>query len=262
MNDTKQIEALKSLADATRESSRPDKRVWVASVRVSPGAYLVVSSVLTFSAGLLLRSEQDGWALLALVLAWMVLPALALTDKIAFDGQSLVRRGVVPFMFQLISGRREQLSVADVERVDTNAVRTLRRGGRVRYRYRSQITGRGTGFVFASGGRRYREMVQRLFPLIHDDKIDLRTRELRDYLTDPKSLNRELGSLKLAPSDVLDNATADFKLGGKKDHAEEPGEVHEISPSDVERALLLRQLGNKLRIAGRLREAGELSGGH
>lgn len=259
MNDTKQIEALKSLADAAKERSRPGKRVCVASVRVSPGAYLVVSSVLTFSAGLLLRSEQDGWALLAIVVAWTLLPALALTDKIAFDGQSLVRRGVMPFLFQLISGRRQQLSVAEVERVDTNAVRTLRRGGRVRYRYRSQITGRGTGFVFASGGRRYREMVQRLFPLIHDDKIDLRTRELRDYLCDPKSINRDLDWLKLAPSDVLDNATAECKLGGKREHVEEPGkrDAHGISPSDVERAILLRELGNKLRIAGRLREAGE-----
>jgi len=260
MNDTKQIEALKSLADAAKERSRPGKRVFVASVRVSPGAYLVVSSVLTFSAGLLLRSEQDGWALLAIVVAWTLLPGLALTDKIAFDGKSLVRRGVMPFLLQLVSGRRQQLSVAEVERVDTNAVRTLRRGGRVHYRYRSQITGRGTGFVFASGGRRYRKMVQRLFPLIHDDKIDLRTRELRDYLCDPKSINRDLDWLKLAPSDVLDNATAEIKLGGKREHrehVEEQSDAHGISPSDVERAILLRELGNKLRIAGRLREAGE-----
>ncbi|MCM3900511.1 MAG: hypothetical protein ND866_02280 [Pyrinomonadaceae bacterium] len=257
MNETKQIEAFKSLADAVEERSGPGKRVWLASVRVSPGAYLVASSVLTFSAGLLLRSEQDGWALLAIVLAWVLLPALAMTDKIAFDGQLVVRRGVLPFIFQLISGRSQHLSVAEVERVDTNAVRTLRRGGRVRYRYRSQIIGKGTGFAFASGGRRYREMVQRLFPLIHDDKIDLRTRELRDYLCDPKSLNRELDWLKLASSEVLDNATAEFKLGGKREHAEEKDGAHEVSPSDVERAILLRQLGNKLRIAGRLREAGE-----
>lgn len=257
MNDTKQIEALKSLADVAKERSRPGKRAWLASVRVSPGAYLVVSSVLTFLAALLLRSEQDGWALFAVMVGWALLPALALTDKIAFDGQSLVRRGVVPFIFQRISGQRQQLSVAEFERVDTNAVRTLRRGGRVRYRYRSQIIGRGTGFVFASGGRRYREMVQRLFPLIDDDKIDLRTRELRDYLCDPKSLSRELKTLRLAPSDVLDNATAEFKLGGKKEHTEGQGETAEISVTDVERAILLRELGNKLRIAGRLREAGE-----
>jgi len=126
----------------------------------------------------------------------------------------------------------------------------------VRYRYRSQIIGRGTGFVFASGGRRYREMVQRLFPLIHDDKIDLRTRELRDYLCDSKSLNRELDWLKLAPADVLDNATVEFKLGGRREHAGEQSDT-QINPGDVERAILLRELGNKLRIAGRLREAGE-----
>lgn len=257
MNDTKQIENLTSLADAAKERSRPGRRVYLASVRASHGGYLVVSSVLTFSAGLLLRSELDAWALIAVIVAWTLLPALALTDKIAFDGQSLIRRGAAPFIFQLISGRRQQLTLAEVERVDTNAVRTLRRGGRVRYRYRSQISGRGTGFAFSSGGRRYREMVQRLFPLIHDDKIDLRTRELRDYLCDPKSLNRELNSLKLAPSNVLDNATAEFKLGGKKEHAEKQGSALEVSPGDVDRAILLRQLGNKLRIAGRLREAGE-----
>jgi tetratricopeptide (TPR) repeat protein len=257
MNETKQIEAFKSLADAAKESSRPEKRVLLASVRVSPGAYLVVSSVMTFFAGLLLRSEQDGWALLVIGFAWTLVPLLALTDKIVFDGESLMRRGVVPFIFQLISGRTHQLSIAEVERVDTNAVRTLRRGGRVRYRYRSQVSGRDTSFVFASGGRRYREMVGQLFALIHDDKIDLRTRELRDYLCDPKLLNRELGCLNLAPSDVLDNATAEFKLGGKRDQTVDESDTYEVSPGDIERALLLRQLGNKLRIAGRLREAGE-----
>ena len=257
MDDSKQMEVLQSLADAAQERAEPGKQDWIASVRSSAGAYLVVSSILTFSAGLLLRSHQDGFALVAIIIAWTLLPALALTDKIAFDGQSLVRRGIVPFIFRLVSGRGQQLNLAEVERVDTNAVRTLRRGGRVRYRYRSQIIGKGTGFVFASGGRRYREMVQRLFPLIHDDKIDLRTRELRDYLCDPKSLNRELDWLKLAPSDVLDNATAEFKLGGKRDHDQEQSEAYQVSPSDFERAILLRQLGNKLRIAGRLREAGE-----
>ena len=223
MNETNHIEALKSLADSANERSGP-ARVGVASVRVSPGILWLRSLRFRRSA---VRSEQDGGPA-NIVVAWILLPTLALTDKIAFDGQLLVRRGVAPFIFQLISGRRQRLSVAEVERVDTNAVRTLRRGGRVRYRYRSQIIGRGSGFVFASGGRRYREMVKRLFPLIHDDKIDLRTRELRDYLCDAKSLNRELDWLKLASTDVLDNATAEFKLGGKRDHIEAYG-AHEVS---------------------------------
>ena len=257
MNNTKQMEALKSLAEVAKERDLPGKKVYLASVRVSPGAYLAASSVLTFSAALLLRSGKEGWALVGLVIAWLVIPLFALTDKIAFDGQSLIRRGLVPFVHQLVSGRSQQLSLADFERVDTNAVRTLRRGGRVRYRYRSMVVGKGTGFVFASGGKSFREMVRQLFPLIHDDKIDLRTRELRDYLCDPKSLNSEVAALRLASDDVLGNVSSKFRIGGKKDSCEGESKSLKTDSRDIERALLLRQLGNQLRVAGRLREAGE-----
>ncbi len=257
MNDTKHIEALKSIAEGAKGRQRSGKTTYLASVRVSPGAYLAFSSALTFSAALLLRSQREGWALIALVVGWALVPALALTDQIAFDGQALVRRGLMPLIQQLISGHRQRLGIADFERVNTNAVRTLRRGGRVRYRYRSQIAGKGIGFVFASSGRRYREMVRQLFPLIHDDKLDLRTRDLRDYLCDPKSLSREVKAMQLASTDVLDNATAAYKLGRKKQSGEGPQEPVEMSTLAIERAIQLGQLGNRLRIAGRLREAGE-----
>jgi tetratricopeptide (TPR) repeat protein len=257
MNDTKQMAALKSLAEVARERDRSGKRVYVASVRVSPGAYLAVSSILTFSAALLLRVGREGWALIALCAAWLLMPALALTDKIAFDGESLMRRGLLPFFRQLVSGRKQRLHLAEFERVDTNAVRTLRRGGRVRYRYRSMIIGRSAVFIFVSGGKSYRKMVRQLFPLIDDDKIDLRTRELRDYLCDPKSLSSEVEALKLASSDVLDNASAKIKVGGKKELGEVDSNDLETPTGDIERALLLRRLGNELRVAGRLREASE-----
>ena len=257
MNETTQIEALKSLAEAAEARKASGRRIYLASVRVSPGTYLVVSSVLTFVAALLLRSEREGWALISLIAAWGLLPALALTDRIAFDGVALVRRGLMPLLHQLVSGQRQQLCVADFERVDTNAVRTLRRGGRVRYRYRSQIAGKGADFVLASGGAGYRQMVQQLFPLIHNDKLDLRTRDLRDYLCDPKLLRAELQTLQLASPDVLENATSDIKLGGKREGHPTESETRELSASAVERAQMLRQLGNRLRIAGRLKEAGE-----
>jgi len=258
MNDTKQISVLNTLAEVAKARERPHKRVPLASIRVSPGAYLAAASVLTFTSALLLRSENNIWALVALGSAWLIVPVLAFADRIAFDGQLLIRRGPLPFMLQLISGRRQQLSIADFERVDTNALRTLRRGGRVRYRYRTQIIGKGIGFSFASGGKSYREVVRQLYPLIHDDKMDLRTRELRDYLCDPKSLRREVQALQLASADVLDGATADFKLGRAKHSRQGKTEPSEFSSAiDIERALQLRRLGNKLRIAGRLREAGE-----
>jgi hypothetical protein len=259
MNDTDQIETLRALSEAARERERPRKGLRLASVRASPGSYLAAASVLTFASALLLRSEKDFLALAAVGVAWLIIPILALTDRIEFDGQFLVRRGPAPFLLRLIAGRRKELSLPDFEKVDTHAVRTLRRGGRVRYRYRTLIVGRNAEFAFASGGRSYREMVRQLFPLVPQDKLDLRTIELRDYLCEPKPLNRDVKSLRLASADVLDSATLDFKLGGKRQRPldEAKDAPTPVSTVDTERAILLGQVGNKLRIAGRLNEARE-----
>jgi len=258
MNDTDQIETLKALTEVARERERPRKGVRLASVRVSPGSYLAAASVLTFCSALLLRSERDVLALATVSVAWLIIPLLALTDRIEYDGEFLVRRGPIPFLLQRLTGRRKELSVTDFEKVDTQAVRTLRRSGRVRYRYRTQIVGKNLEFIFASGGRKYRSMVRQLFPLIHQDKLDLRTIELRDYLCEPKPLNTDVHSLQLASADVLEGATLDFKLGGKKQKlASQTDDSGTVAPIDGERAILLGQVGNKLRIAGRLNEARE-----
>jgi tetratricopeptide (TPR) repeat protein len=99
-------------------------------------------------------------------------------------------------------------------------------------------------------------MVRELFPLIHEDKLDNRSRDLRDYLNEPSSLNRKTRLSQLAPEDVLDRAKSDFKLGGRSAERYDKPQA-EISPEEAERAHLLRRLGNELRVSGRLREAGE-----
>jgi tetratricopeptide (TPR) repeat protein len=213
--------------------------------------------VLTFGSALLMRSEKDLWALVVIGVAWLIVPILALTDRIEFDGQTLSRRGPAPFLARLIVGREKRLSIADFEKVDTQALRTLRRGGRVRYRYRTQIVGKSAEFIFASGGGSYREMVRQLFPLIHRDKLDIRTLELADYLCDPKELNAEVRSLHLASDEVLDSATMDFKLGRKRSELIDETQAAAASQTDRNRATLLGKLGNHLRVAGRLSEARE-----
>ncbi len=259
MNDSEQIETLKALTEVARERERPRKEPRLARVRVSPGSYLAAASVLTFCSALLLRSERDVLALGAVSVAWLIIPVLALTDRIEFDGQFLVRRGPIPFLIRHITGRKKELSVTDFEKVDTQAVRTLRRSGRVRYRYRTQVVGKNIEFTFASGGQSYRGMVRQLFPLIHSDKLDLRTIELRDYLCEPQPRNTEVHSLQLASAAVLEGASLDFKLGGrKKARASRNDETANQGASiDGERAMLLGQVANKLRIAGRLNEARE-----
>src|SRR5260370_40675907 len=112
MSETKQLETLSALAEASKERERVQKRAPVASVRVSPGPYLALASVLTFSSALLLRSENDALALTLLLVAWLVITLGALTDRIVFDGQSLIWRGFVPLGVRLVSRSPKQIAIA------------------------------------------------------------------------------------------------------------------------------------------------------
>src|SRR5436190_22285478 len=161
MEKSEEVQALSRIREANRKRQRTRLKA-LASVRVSPGAYLAVASIMTFASVLLLRAQNEGWALIALAAGWLIAPALALTDRVVFDGETLSRRGFIPSLIRIFKGRFRELSVGDIEKVDTNAVRTLRRGGSVRYRYRTQVNGKGQSFVFASGGRSYRKMVRQL----------------------------------------------------------------------------------------------------
>jgi len=254
MNEADQTESLNALAEVGGQRERPR----LASVRVSPGSYLAAASVLTFVSALLLRSGRDIFALAAILVAWLVIPLLAWRDRIEFDGSTLSRRGFAPALLGALGVGPKSLRIEQFEKVETQAVRTLKKGGKVRYRYRTQIVGRQVQFTFASGGQSYRNMVRQLFPLINHDKMDLRTTELRDYLSDPKALDAEVNELKLASADVLESATQNFKLGGKKRSSTDGVTKADSSLAlEPERALMLGQLGNKLRIAGRLAEARE-----
>jgi len=253
---SKDFDSLPALAEVSQQRERARKQPTIASVRVSPGPYLTVAAILTFFAALLLRIEYEGWALLLVSAAWLILPLLAFTDRIVFDGLSLRRQGPISSLIHLLTGYRKQLWIDDFETVETHAVRTLRSGGRVRYRYRTQIAGKGKDFVIVSGGREYRKLVREMFPLIHENKLDNRSLDLRDYLHDPGFLNRKAELSQLASSAVLDVAESNFKIGGKSQQRG-GAEKTEATAEDLERARLLRRLGNELRVSGRLREAGE-----
>jgi tetratricopeptide (TPR) repeat protein len=256
MSETKELETLPVLSEVSEERERAQKKPTIATVRVSPGPYLALAGVVTFVSALLLRINYDAVAMILIAIAWLVVPVVALSDRIAFNGSSLRRQGPLASLLHLLFGYRKQLAIDDFETVETQAVRTLRRGGRVRYRYRTQITGKGKEFVIVSAGRDYRKLVRELFPLIHEGKLDNRSRDLRDYLNDPGFLNRKTQLSQLASSDLLDVTGSDFKLTRKfKRRLEVPDTP--VTAEDLERARLLRRLGNELRVSGRLREAGE-----
>lgn len=256
MSNAKEFDKLAALSEANTSRVRSRGGFIVAGVRVSPGPYFALGSVITFFSALLLRTQHDAWALTLLLIAWLLVPLLALTDRVVFDGESIRRQGPLFGLLNKVLGYRKSLGISDIETVETNAVRTLRRGGSVRYRYRTQIDGKGRHFAFASGGKGYRRFVREVFPLIHQDKLDARSRDLRDYLNDPRFVNQKTRLSQLASTEILDGVKEGSLLGGKNARRSDI-DVGPASPQDLERAHLLRRLGNELKVSGRLREAGE-----
>jgi tetratricopeptide (TPR) repeat protein len=256
MRNTSAAEAIAEVAAG--RLTPPQKSVRLASVRVSPEGYLATACALTFISFLCLRSSQDLYALAAVALAWMVTPLCAVTDRVNFDGRRLSRQGLISIIYRFVFGRKLELPLSEIERIETSAVRTLRRGGRVRYRYRTEVMGDGQSFRFASGGKGYRKIVKRMFALVPEEKLDVRSRELRDYLSDKRALRSRLELLHLASSDVLDDATADLSRDAKRRvRRQRVAVMAGPSSDDLERGRLLGRAANELRAAGRLREAAE-----
>src|SRR5215210_6674934 len=124
--------AAEAIAEVAAERLAPPRQsARLASVRVSPEGYLATACALTFVSFLCLRSSQDIYALAFITLAWMVIPLCAFTDRLNFDGRLLSRQGLVSLIHRVAVGRRFKLPLDEIERIETSAVRTLRRGGRV-----------------------------------------------------------------------------------------------------------------------------------
>jgi tetratricopeptide (TPR) repeat protein len=222
-------------------------------VRVSPGSYLAALFLLTFFSGFLIYLDFFLWGTIVFCGAWLILPILAWFDRIVFDGKKVYRTGLVPVVWGWFNRQDRQVKVSDIERVETQALRAIRRGGEVFYRYRSQIQGKGTAFVTASGGGGYRSLVHFLFPLLAEDKLDSRSLELRDYLIDPKQINRRTEDLRLPSNEVLENSLTEFhdRTARKKLKSDTEKSVE----SEIEKAEELRRVANELRLNGNLLQA-------
>ena len=140
------------LVETARAHVVPAKRKKLAGIRMSPGGYFPVAALLTFAALLCLRTHRDLAALAIVAGTWTIIPLLVFTNRLSFDGHTIARTGVTALLLRLVRGRAQNIAVDDVERVEVATLRTLRRGGKVRYRYRVEIAGKG--FVVCAGVRR------------------------------------------------------------------------------------------------------------
>ena len=178
-------------------------------------------------------------------LAWLAIPYLMRTDRIVFDGKRLTRTGFLPRLWSSFNNSRFRLRIGDIEQVETQSLRALKRGGNVFYRYRTSISGRGLEFVFASGGEDFRRMIHGILPLLPENILDNRSIELRDYLAEPKEILMKAEFARIPSAEVLENSFEKHILKIKNTNAE-------LSVEEAEKVEDLRLLANELRLSGYL----------
>ncbi len=255
MSDLSQNQLREALAETARTQVAPIKPKKLASVRVTRGGYFAAAALLTFVALICLRTHRDFAALILVAGTWTVIPLLVLTDRLNFEGTRLSRTGLTSFLARRVRRRASGIEVDDIERVEVTTLRTLRRGGNVRYRYRVEVAGKGLSIAFASGGGQFRQMVQTLLPRIADHKLDARARELRDHLADVKVVRAEAARLGIASVSVLEETSEATRKRVEKNR--QARSDHETFQEEAARCSLLCKTANDLRVAGCLRQSAE-----
>ena len=251
MSDSTPNQLREALADTARRRASASPSTRLARVRYSPGGYLVIAAVLTFASLVCLRTQRDLAALILILATWLTMPILMFTDRLSFDGRTLSRTGLFAALIRLWRGHYEVIDIDDIERIEVATLRTLRRGGNVRYRYRIEITGKGLNFSFASGGKEFRKMTRSLLSRIPACKLDARACDLRDHLKANKLVRAEAARLGIAPVSVLEAVRESTRK--KRSNADS----HVASAEEISRAQMLRESANDLRVAGCLRQSGE-----
>ena len=246
MSDTATVETTPVLSEQPGVIPFYDEKI---SIRVSPNNYFIALFLATFFTGLLLYLEKDWFAGLLFASIWILIPFFLWTDRIEFDGKRISRTGILPNFWSLLNGTRSRIRLTDIEQIETQALRALKRGGNVFYRYRTSIRGKNAQFSFASGGEDYRQMIKRILPNLPENVLDNRSIELRDYLAEPKETLMKAEFAHIPSADVLENSfdghslTRKFRKSLKND------------ANELEKADYLHRLANELRLSGYLLQA-------
>ncbi|MCC6825958.1 MAG: hypothetical protein IT172_09475 [Acidobacteria bacterium] len=223
------------------------------SVRTPANEYISAFFIGSFFAAFLLYLEFDVWAYVMLTFAWMIVPALALSDKVVFDGRRITRTGLLHRFARTLIGKRRSLKLKDIEQITTSSLRSARNGSKIRMRYRTAIRGRGIAIVVASGSGQYRELMGAILSSVSDDVLDLRSAELRDYLADPKEVAMKASFARIPRTDFL-KARFDEAFKQKRWRS---GKAIDDGLEAGERVAYLHRLGNELKVAGCFYQAHE-----
>ena len=246
MNELRQSEIFEVIASESDASFSHEE---IISIRVSPHSYLGALFLGSFFSAFLFYIHIDIAAIALFAVSWVVIPFFALNDHISFDGKRLFRTGLVPRFWSWFNGSRRRLKLTDIEQVETDAVRALKRGGNIYYRYRTILRGKGQSVAIASGGEDYRRMIKSILPRLSDNVLDNRSIELRDHLADPKEALMRAEFSRIPAPDVL---ASSFRASSKKGKTNLANRPFNPTEDEVEE---LRSLANELRLSGYLVQA-------
>lgn len=226
----------------------------VVRVRSLSPIYLRIACLALFFAGF---SVYIGKYFIFAVLAGgalLLIPAMAYTDRVAFDGKRIYRVGLPAWFASFFRGARVRLKLTDIEQVDTQAVRTFRRGWNINYRYRTSFQGKGLSYVISSAHKDYRGAVRAILPQLPESILDNKSIEVRDYLTDRAEVCKKADDSHIPAVDVLEGSLNDLKT---RSRAARRSPAKEEAAVDDHRLINLRQLANELRLSGALLRAAE-----
>ncbi len=237
----------------TNENRQFDSKIVLPiSIRVPLYPYLTALFAALFVSAFFIYIEYDAASAVIFAFAFIVIPLLALRDSIVFDGKRIIRTGLLPKLWAKFTGQRNRLKLSDIENVETQASRTIKRGSRVTYHYATIITGKGAAFYVSSGGEDYRRMIRALLPKLPDEALDTRSIEIRDYLFERKEILTKAAFMNIPPTDVLEGSLAVLNKSRRSDKPARTGKVTEEAKARSEE---LRQMANELRISGSFLQA-------
>lgn len=247
MAETARVKIAEAIAEKASAIKVINKLV---DIRVSPNSYFVAVFLVSFLTAFLVYIERDAAAIILFILSWVTIPFLAWKDRIVFDGKHIFRTGFLPNLWAIFNGKPRRLKLSQIEQIETQALRALKRGGNVFYRYRTSVSGKGIKLVFASGGEDYRQMIGSLFSQVGDDVLDNRSLELRDYLKEPKETLMKAEFARIPSMEVLEDSINEFNSSDRSLRRRKHANF--IGDEQSEKADYLRQLANELRMCGYL----------
>lgn len=100
-------------------------------------------------------------------------------DAIVFDGRSLKRRGPGAWVFGLLLGQKQEITLDELETISSYIEERERRSGRLVYR--TVISGAGLRWEIRSRRSKYPAFIKSLFRAVSPNKLDPRSCHLRDY---------------------------------------------------------------------------------